>query len=181
VQPVLKLADRDVPAANVLVTSSDKDTVARVGSVRVFVAKGSAAFIVNNGRDVLVLGLHEQSGGDVSVLVSGQEVNLRAGEQVLLTGASGRSSQLQLLPNVALRGETEHKLSDGNRAFVSEFSIPSAINTLDSLKNLARSSNASERAVFNKILKNAAALQMLLAPKGPYKRAVRTGLMANAN
>jgi len=55
--------------------------VARVGSARVFVAKGAAALVINNERAVCVLSLHDNAMGDVCVLVSGQEINLRVGEQ----------------------------------------------------------------------------------------------------
>jgi len=52
---------------------------------------------------------------------------------------------------------------NGQRAFVSQFSIASAMDNLKTLKQLARSPESRDRAIYGKILKNAAILQMVTA------------------
>jgi hypothetical protein len=136
---------------------------------RVHVAKGAAAFVINNGRDVAVLALHDSASGDIGVLVDGQEIALRAGEQILITSSDETWGDVNILKNVTVRGGTEHKLNDGNRIFVSEFSIPSAISALPALSNLARSANPHDRAVYGRIVKNAAVMQTLMIRKGTYR------------
>jgi hypothetical protein len=164
VQRTLQLVDRAVPASNVLMLSDSTDLTARAGVASVRVAKGSAAFVVNNGSDVTVLSLHDDSAGAVTVTVGERKVVLRAGEQLVV-----RSSDSILLPQVAIRGGREHVLGDGNRVFVSEFSIPSAISSIRALRSMSSSENRIERATYGKIMKNAAALHMLMLKKGPYK------------
>jgi hypothetical protein len=168
VQPMLQLADRAIPASNVLLAPQSDDYAAQAGVARVHVARGSAAFVVNNGRDVMVLSLHDGNNGDVSVLVEGQEISLRAGDQVLITSASSTFENANLLSKVAVRGGTEHQLANGNRVLINEFSIPSAISSLPALKKLVNG-DAHERATYGKIMKNAAVLHMLMMQKGPYK------------
>jgi len=70
------------------------------------------------------------------------------------------------LPNIAVREGSEHKLLDGTRFIVSEFSIPSAISQLKVLKELRHSTQAHNRNIAGKILKNAVVLQVVTARKG---------------
>jgi hypothetical protein len=181
IQPMLQFSDRAVSAANVMMVSESKDLRAKVGSARVFVAKGSAAFVVNNGRDIAILSLHEGKCGDVSVLVGEQEINLRAGEQVVVTGSTDAPwGDVSPLPQLSIRGSVEHKLANGNRVLVSEFSIPGAISSLRAIQDLSNSTKEFERAAFQRILKNAAVLQTLMIKKGPFRPLQRQLITANA-
>jgi hypothetical protein len=179
VQPLLELADRVVPASNVILAPKDGDHIAKAGGARIHVAKGSAAFVINNGRDVMVLSLHDGNNGDVSVLVGGQEISLRAGEQALITAASSSFAEANMLSRVAVRGGSEHALENGSRLLISEFSIPSAIAAVPALKKLAEG-DSHQRGVYGKIMKNAAALHMLMMQKGPYKPMAGTDKLASA-
>ena len=56
----------------------------------------------------------------------------------------------------------------------------SALDNLNSLKQLAHSPHARDRAIHGKILKNAAILQMLTARRGPYKTWSKASTTAKA-
>jgi hypothetical protein len=158
-----------------MMVSSKKELRAKAGSARVFVAKGAAAFVVNNGRDVCILSLHEGKLGDVSVLVDGQEISLRAGEQAVITNsASSDWSVVSPLPNIPIRSQREHCVGHA-RVLVAEYSIAAALSSLQSVRNLAKSNSDT----YTRILKNAAVLQTMSAKKGPYK-ALRKPLVASA-
>lgn len=169
VQSTLEFADRAVQASNVLMTPSYRDLRAKVGVSRVFVARGAAAFVVNNGRDICVLALHDSKFGDISVLVGDQEISLRAGEQVLITTTDEADwSKVMPLPAVTVRNERELSLLDGTHVLTSEYSISSAVSSLRAVRSLSQSENEFERGVFGKILKNAAVLQTLGMKKRLY-------------
>jgi hypothetical protein len=57
------------------------------------------------------------------------------------------------------------------RAFVSEFSIPSAMQQLAGLKRMAKSDDSNDRAMFERILKNAAIIHTIGAQRGLFKAA----------
>jgi hypothetical protein len=168
VQTTLQLSDRAVEANNVMLAPEREDLIAQTGSARIHVAKGAAAFVVNNGRDIAVLSLHDGGNGDVSVLIGGQEISLRAGEQVLITSSEEQWGDVNLLDGVTVRGGTERRMENGDRVYVSEFSIPSAIRTLPALSGMATSTDGHDRAVYNRIVKNAAVMQTLMIRKGTY-------------
>ncbi len=61
-----------------------------------------------------------------------------------------------------------------------QFSISSAMDHLQTLKRLGQSSDSRDRAIYGKILKNAAILHMVTARRGPYKTWRRTDVAARA-
>ena len=174
VEPVLNFTDRQVAASNTLLCPDDRNITVRAGSAQISVRKGAAAFVVNNGRDVAVLSLHDGSGAGVTVKIDGQIVVLRSGEQLLLTSsasspASNTFAEVNPLSEVAVRNVVSHNLKSDLRAFTCEFSIPSAMQNLKAIKRLADSAKKSERQTYAKMLKNAAALLTIGIQKGPYK------------
>jgi len=169
VEPQLSLSNRLIPASNVLLSAAKHDLEAEAGAVHVHVARGASAFVVNNGRDVTVLSLHEQASGDVNVLAGGERITLRMGEQVVITSSASDLVDINPTAGITVRNEKERKLADGVRAITCEFSLASAISNLHALRRLAHSPDRHDRAVFTKFLKNAAVLQTMTAGKGPYK------------
>jgi hypothetical protein len=169
VHPTLKLTDREVAASNVLIAPKMRDAIASAGSVRIHVSKGAAAFVINTGSRVCVMSLHDGKTGDVSVLAGDQEVNLRAGEQVVLSDSVDETQNAQDLPAVGVRGSSEHTTSNGLKAVVSEFSLPSAMLQIQRLRDLKNSPEHSHQQLYAKMLKNAAVLHTVGARKGTYK------------
>jgi hypothetical protein len=165
---MLALSDREVPASNVLLSNDKRDIVAGAGIARVYVARGATAFVVNNGRDVAVLALHENGSGDVHVIVAGQQINLCTGQQVIITSAACLVD-VDPMAGVAVRNQREYKLADGTRILRCEFSLASAISNLHTLKRLSNSPHRYDRVLFGKLCKNAAVMQVIAADKGPYK------------
>ena len=180
VQPALMLTDRSLQANNVLLVPDRKDITATAEGATVCIARGAAAFLVSNGRDISVHCLHERATGDVRVVVGSQEIALRAGEQALITGSSALEfADLNPTPAIACRKVKERYLG-AVRALICEFSIASAMDHLTPLKGMAHSPRSHDRAVYAKVLKNAAILNMLTARKGPYKTLQRTVITAQA-
>lgn len=170
VQEVLKLDERDLPASNVLLAPTEQDATAKAGMARIHVSKGSAAFVVNNGHQVCVMALHDSKGGDVSVLVGTQYFNLCAGEEAILTDESRASfKQANPVPEVAVRQPGRHELANGATAFICDFALPSAMTRITTISDLAHSVAGHDRALYGKMLKDAAVLELVTMQKGPYK------------
>src|SRR5262249_10621611 len=132
--------------------------------------KGAAAFVVNSGTAVSVFCLHEREGGQVRALVKGREIKLHAGEMLVTTPSQTPGfAAVNPVPGVAVRKPTEHELADGSRLFLSDFSIVSAMTRLETLRALANSPERRDRAIFCNLLKDAAALHVVTAYRGPYK------------
>jgi hypothetical protein len=75
------------------------------------------------------------------------------------------------LPQIPVRRGTVCGVSDYCKVFTSEFSIPSAVSSLNAVKELAVSDVPHKRVAYEKILKSAAALALVSTAKGPYKLA----------
>ena len=71
-------------------------------------------------------------------------------------------------------------LPTGQRAFICQFSMASAMESLKILGQLAWSREPRDRALHGKIMKNAAILYMVTARKGPYKTWSKSDLAAKA-
>lgn len=169
-QPFLALTDKALPANNLLLAPQNEDITVRAGAAIVRIAKQAIAFVVNNGRDIAVLSLHERATGDVAVNVGGQGIELRAGDQLVITDDPVLSfGDINPVPAVACRDVREHRLASGQRAFLCQFSIASSMDSVAVLRDLAHSANLRDRAIYNKVIKNAAILHVLTARKGPYK------------
>jgi hypothetical protein len=114
--------------------------------------------------------LHDGKAGDVSVLVGAHEFKLHAGEQLIVTDDAGAGlKQANPVPGVAIRYHGDEVVTAGVHAFVCEFSLPSAIAKLNTLSALSHSADSQDRALYARMLKNAAVLQVVTAGKGPYK------------
>jgi hypothetical protein len=170
VQSGLMLAGKHLSLTNVLLAPKNHDASALAGNVKVRVSKGSAAFIVNSGHEVCVMSLHDGRTGDVSILTGSQRINLRAGEEVIISDDSTSDfHQANPVPAVAVRKQSEQQLADGSKLFTSEFSLLSAMSKLDTLQSLKHSAKANDRILYGKMMKNATVLQLVTAPRGPYK------------
>ncbi len=181
VQPLVMLTDKGLPMHNVLLAPDREDISASAGAATVRIARGAVAFIVNTGREVSVLSLHERTTGDVKARVCGQEIDLRAGEQLVITSSPTVGfADANPIAGIACRHVREHMLTNGQRAFICQFSIASAVDKLNSLKQLQRSTEANDRAIYSKILKNAAILHMVTVRKGPYRTWRRSDVTARA-
>jgi hypothetical protein len=115
------------------------------------------------------MSLHEGKSGDVNVRVGKEIFKLRAGEELVVSDNSEiNGKDANPVPGVGVRSLNERKLANGGKAFVWDFSLPSAITRINTLSQLARSAQGADRALYQKMLKNAVALQVLTAKKGPY-------------
>ena len=169
VQSVLAIDDRQLPARNAFFAPDDHNVVVHSGGADIHIAKGAAAFVVNRSSDIAVMALHE-SGKNIRINIIGNEYTLHAGEMLVISKSQdGDLSSLNPVDGLAVRNVNEHKISNGSRAFVCDFSIISAMSRLGTLRSLKNSADNADRVAFNNMLKNAAALHQVTAYRGPYR------------
>jgi hypothetical protein len=170
VQRVLALSDEQLTATNILLAPQTEDVTAQAGSAHVRIARGAVACIADNGDSICILNLHDGAHGDITVTCGGQVLALNAGEQLVITQSASAASAVQMhpFPTVAIRRPHSFAISPDNQAVLSEFSIPSAMAQLKCLRDLRTSSEPAEQAVYAKLLRTAAALQLIGAGRGSY-------------
>jgi len=132
-------------------------------------------FMLDRHGKISDLKLHDGKLGDVRVVIAGREIALRAGEQLLINDQNSPAASSRVkpsansLPGIAIRGKRECDLSSEIKAFVCDFSLPSAMLRLSALSILKQSNLPEERALYNRMLKDAVALQTVTAAhKGAY-------------
>ena len=73
------------------------------------------------------------------------------------------------LPKIATRNTQKIEMQDGVSAFVSEFSIASALTNVVPLKKLLASETPAEKQLVHSLLKNYVLLRNFTPTEGPYK------------
>lgn len=132
--------------------------------------KGSEIFIVETGHDVAIYNLADVHSGGVQVLVGKRLVKMRPGQQMVLTRKQTEDfDKINPGKGIGYRNPYLRDLGDGTRAFVADFSIPSAISALPPLRQMLKSQNVGDRAATARLLKNAVIMSDLSAAAGPYR------------
>jgi hypothetical protein len=168
VQRVPAYNDASIPGCSMLAAPTS-NKLFRAGNVRIRVAANAAAFIINDGGKVSVYALHDAASGDIGILAGTQEITLRAGEAAIVADAAATDfASVVAARSVAVRGVTRHA-GDGLSVFTCEFSLLSAIVNLQSIRAMHHSINAHDRLTYERILRDAAALQVVTANRGLYK------------
>jgi hypothetical protein len=146
------------PTSNILVSTHEGD---------VSIAAGAAALVFESGNDVAVLNLTDENTGNVKFLSGGHSVSLVPGQEIVLTrNASASLKQINPASAVAHRRVEKTHFNNGITAFVTEFSIMSALQNTPLYNSLKKTEEG--RAALDKILRAAASLQIVTAARGPY-------------
>ena len=174
--PALITADYDTTRrtlvsnnANLLVVATDDITVStRFGDVHI--AAGSMVFIANSPDSVAIYNLHDEKNGAVSVNVAGQKVVVGLGfETLLTTQTKAEFDSVSPSKLIATRYVAKKSLSPTISMFDAEFSIPAALNAIIPLHDMRMSSTAADHDLVERVLRNAAILQMIASGHGPFK------------
>lgn len=134
------------------------DTVVETPNGSVKIAARSVVLVSNSNQGLAVFDLEDQHKGSVSVESNGHIVTLSPGRHVLLTPNHGAEfAQINAIETVAHKNVAS-SLKNGMRAHVSEFSIPSAIDTVAPLKALVKSNHPEAKKIASRMMKTTAIL-----------------------
>jgi hypothetical protein len=142
------------------VPSKDTTVVTPKGSVKL--AANSVAFISVDGNQLSVYDINDHHKASVVVSTGGRDLTLSPGRHLVVTGNSAKSfGDVNPIESIMHRSVVQHQIGGGKTAFVSEFSIPSAVAVVKPLKAIMSSKEAAARKVADRVLKTSAVVMMV--------------------
>lgn len=138
----------------------DMTVVTPKGSVKL--SANSVAFVSVNSTQLSVYDINDHHKSSVVVSTGGRDLALSPGRHLVVTHAAANSfADVNPIESIMHRSVNSHELGAGKRAFVTEFSIPSAVSVLKPLKALMASNDDAAKKVANRVLKTSAVVMMM--------------------
>jgi len=150
----------NIDKGNVLL-SPDKDIVVGTHEGNINIASGAIAFVMESGNDVVVYDLRQSMAKQVSVMVNNHRVCLHPGNMMVLTRQQVNDfedidAECHM---ISYRGAEEIAVNDKVvKVFIAEYSIASALVTIEPLRQLIASNDRQDKAALEKIIKGAVML-----------------------
>lgn len=155
-------------SGNNMLLAPDHDMSVQTQLAQISIEAGAAVMLIQSGGQLAVFALHDDRSGAVRVTVDGQTMELPVGRQLLLSKDQKLDFAAANSGKISYRNLSEGKLG-GLKSFVSEFSMPAALSSVQSLRQLLRSKNKEEIDLARKLLKTAAAMITINKNKAPFK------------
>lgn len=156
------------------------DTVVETQHGNVTVAGKSVVLISATNAGLAVFDFDDQHKGSVSVEANGHHVVLSPGRHVMVTPHHhAEFAQINAVETVAHRNIAS-TIKGGYRAHVSEFSIPSAMDSVKPLKAMVMSNHPDAKRVAARMLKTTAVVMQLGGGKGEYQHYFKPRMSAMA-
>lgn len=136
----------------------------------VHIPAGSAVFIIETGHDVAIYDLHDSRSGSIKIVSGKRLITLAPGRQVVLTKRLDEDFE-KINPGnrIGYRKPKSVLVGEGIKAYVTDFSIPSAVAVVQPLRTMLKSETARDRKLVDKVLTNAVILSQMTASMGPYR------------
>ncbi len=142
------------------VPSRDMTVVTPKGSVKL--AANSVAYVNANSNQLSVYDISDSHKASVVVSTGGRDLTLSPGRHLVVTHDKAKNfAEVNPIESIMHRSVKGHELGAGKRAFVSEFSIPSAVNVVKPLKAMLNSNDADAKKVAARIIKTSAVVMMV--------------------
>src|SRR5579875_708730 len=152
----------------------DKDMVITAPEATIKLTAGSIVFVLQAGNRLAVYDLHHGTRGGIRVTSGGRSLPLLPGRQLVVArGAASEFASVNPARRIAYRNPQETSLPGGVKAFVAEFSIPSAMMAVGPLQALLKSSAQSDRKALGHLLKDSAIFADVTAGSGEFLTAGR--------
>lgn len=123
------------------------------------ITRGTAAFVVQVGRDVAVYNLSGTQSHSVDVTVGSQVFSVPIGKAIILTQSSGNLTECPLSQCIELENGTRLGADGSVNIFTADFSYVSTLDNCPQFQQFVRSSDPSERKIAKELLRMAAASQ----------------------
>lgn len=140
-----------------ILTTPDRDVLIATSDTRIFVGAGATVFIMKAGENVVIYDLIQTRPKQVSVVVNKQRMIMEPGRMLAITKQN--VEQLQNLPvnchAVAYRKAQQIDLNGNVRVFAANFSIASALSTIQPLRRLTASPYKQDQITLEKLWKDA--------------------------
>lgn len=157
----------DLENGNVLL-SPEQDIVVSTHKGKVYIGSGTTVFLTECGNNVVVYDLVQSKPKQISVVVGRDRLIMKPGQMLVLTEQNINDFE-KLEANchaVAYHNARPLDLDNGTvNAFVANFSIPSAMVTIQPLKRLIISKNEEDKSLLDKLMKSAVLAGDLRVPQ----------------
>ncbi|MBX3139026.1 hypothetical protein KF707_22555, partial [Candidatus Obscuribacterales bacterium] len=149
------------------VPSKDMMVVTPKGKVKL--GANSVAVVSIDGNQLSVYDINDNHKGSVVVAAGGRELSLSPGRHLTVTNDRAASfAEANPIESIMHRAVSRHELGNGHRAFVTEFSIPSAVQTVKPLGAMMHSNHAAAKKVAQNVIKTSAVM-MHIGGAAPYE------------
>jgi len=147
---------------------SDTTVVTPNGTVKI--AADSLAMVVVDGNHLSVYDINDTHKKSVVIEAGGRTIPLSPGKHAVVTHSKvAQFSDVNPVETVMHRGLAQHELGEGRRAFTSEFSVPSAIQSIKPLAAMIQSNHTQAKKVRDRVLKTSAIIMQLTPGAAPYE------------
>ncbi|MBX3149884.1 S-layer family protein [Candidatus Obscuribacterales bacterium] len=149
------------------VPSKDMMVVTPKGKVKL--GANSVAVVSIDGNQLSVYDINDNHKGSVVVAAGGRELSLSPGRHLIVTNDRAASfAEANPIESIMHRAVSRHELGNGHRAFTTEFSIPSAVQTVKPLGAMMHSNHAAAKKVAQNVIKTSAVM-MHIGGAAPYE------------
>lgn len=155
-------------AGSNIILSPDHNLTVNTNLADVQLDAGAAVMMLQTDSELAIFALHDDHSGAVKVTVDGQAIEVPVGRQLVLS-KDHQNAFDNLNPSaIGYRNLSNGKLG-ALKAFMSEFSLPTALSTTASIRQMLKSADKEERDLARKLMKTAAAMAMIGKSKEPFK------------
>jgi hypothetical protein len=139
----------------------------------------SVVLVMAFSNGVAVYNLSDSRKDAVTLFAGNNRVAVTPGLSAVVTDSTVSDfSDVNPAQMVLYRRVHSVSMSNGMKAFVADFSVPSAVHAVKPLKKLMVTKDANAKRVADKVLKTAAALTVVQAAHGGYQQILRRRLTA---
>jgi len=139
------------------VPSKDMTVVTPKGKVKL--GANAVAFISADEHHLSVYDINDQHKGSVVIAAGGRDLSLSPGRHMTVTSDHAATfADANPIESIMHRSVTSHDLGSGQRAFSTEFSIPSAVQIVKPLSAMMHSENAAAKKVAQSVIKTSAVM-----------------------
>ncbi len=165
----LQIANELRPGHSVIVASQDTELTSAFGKVKL--REGSLVLVSKQSTGLSIYNLHDNRKDSVAVELKGVQYCLAPGQHLTIANSKTSDfSSINALEAIGHRSLTSRIIDNGMSIFTSEFSVPNAIDSVSSLRNLTASSNPQLKKVKDRMIKTAAVLMYLSGSQGEFQR-----------
>lgn len=146
----------DLAYGNVLL-SPDKDITVGTHAGNIHIDAGATVFVMETNSGLIIYDLAQPQTKEVALIINKYKLLMQPGRMLATAAESTKSIEISNPDLSAIPYKNMKQLDLGNipeKVFVADFSILSAMFTIEPLKRLVISNNAQDRVVLQKLLLN---------------------------
>ncbi len=147
-----------------------KDMMVVTPHGKIKIKGNSVALVSTDEKQLSVYDLDDHVKRGVMVLTNGHEFVLSPGRHFIVADSSAREfGTVNPIQSIMHRSVSRHKLGAHCSAFTSEFSIPSAVNSVSTLKSLTGAKHGAAKNIVDRMIKTSAIVMQLDANGLPFE------------